>query len=96
LATVDEVKEGINPSLKIGGVFVTFADPRTIAGKRAETEMREDLGSLVMHTTVARRIAHEYSAQAGLPAVAFEPGSLAAEEYLALAEEIHQRVHAQR
>lgn len=96
LATVEEVKEGINPSLAIGGVFVTFADPRTIAGKRAEFEMREDLGALVMETTIARRIAHEYSAQAGLPVVAFEPGSQAAQEYLALAEEIQDRVHAQR
>lgn len=96
LATVDEVREGINPGLAIGGVFVTFADSRTIAGKRAESELREDLGEMVLNTTIGRRIAHEYSAQAGLPAVAQEPEGQAAAEYLALAEEIYDRVHVRR
>ncbi|HEU4751494.1 MAG TPA: ParA family protein [Armatimonadota bacterium] len=94
LATVEEVREGINPGLKIGGVFITFADPRTVAGKRAEADLREDLGALVLETTIGRRIAHEYSAQAGLPAAALEAGGIAAAEYIALAEEILSRVHS--
>jgi chromosome partitioning protein len=94
LSTVDEVRDGINPSLRIGGVFVTFADQRTVAGKRAEDELREDLGSLVMQTTIARRIAHEYSAQAGYPVVVADPRSPAAQEYQALAEEMDQRVNS--
>lgn len=92
LATVEEIREGINPALRIGGIFVTFADPRTVAGRRAEAELREDLGDLVLHTTIGRRIAHEYSAQAGLPVVALEPDSPAATEYRALAEEVLGRV----
>ena len=92
LATVDEIKEGINPGLRIGGVFVTFADQRTIAGKRVEDELREDLGSMVMNSTIARRIAHEYSTQAGYPVLALDPSSSAAAEYRALAEEIRRRV----
>lgn len=91
LATVDEVRQGINPGLKLAGVFVTFADQRTVAGKRAEAELREDLGDQVLKTTISRRIAHEYAAQAGLPAVAGEPSSTAAAEYLALTEEIINR-----
>ena len=94
LATVEEVREGINPSLRVGGVFVTFADTRTVAGKRAETELREDLGTLVMSSTIGRRIAHEYSAQAGLPAVQLEPAGTAALEYEALAEEVLTRVRS--
>ncbi len=93
LATVDEIREGINPGLVIGGVFLTLADNRTIAGRRAEAELREQLGPLVMTTTIGRRIAHEYSAQAGIPAVALEPTGTAAAEYLALAEEVLNRVH---
>jgi chromosome partitioning protein len=92
LSTVDEVKEGINPNLRVGGVFVTFSDQRTIAGRRAEEELREDLGPLVLQTTIGRRIAHEYSAQAGYPVVALDPRSAAAEEYIALAEEVGRRV----
>lgn len=94
LSTVDEIKEGINPQLRVGGVFITFADQRTVAGKRAEEELREDLGSLIMEATVGRRITHEYSTQAGYPAVIMDPRSSAAAEYLALAEEMRSRVDA--
>lgn len=92
LATVDEIKEGINPGLRVGGVFITFADQRTIAGKRAEEELREDLGHLVMEATIGRRIAHEYSTQAGYPVLIMDPNSAAAAEYRALAEEMRSRV----
>lgn len=92
LATVEEIREGINPGLRIAGVFITFADQRTVAGKRAEADLREDLGATVMEATVTRRIAHEYSTQAGLPVVAREPESAAAAEYRALAEEVLRRV----
>ncbi len=91
-ATVGEIRDGINQDLKIAGVFVTFADQRTIAGREKEAELREDLSSLVFQTTISRRIAHEYSAQAGLPVVLRDPVSPAALEYRSLAEEVLQRV----
>ena len=92
LATIDEVRAGIKPNLRVLGAFITFADRRSIAGARAEDEIREDLGDLVFQTTISRRIAHEYATQAGVPAVAFDAKGIAAREYLALAEEISQRV----
>ncbi|MBI3948104.1 MAG: ParA family protein [Armatimonadetes bacterium] len=94
LATIEEVREGINPDLRLAGVFITFADPRTVAGREKEAELREDLGTLVMKATIGRRVAHEYSAQAGLPVVVQDPTSTAAREYLALAEEALERVRA--
>jgi chromosome partitioning protein len=94
LATVDEVGQGINPALQVAGVFITFADQRSIAGKRSEAEIREDLGPLVMQTTISRRIAHEYAVQAGMPVVTAEPGSTAAAEYQALTQEVLRRVQS--
>ena len=94
LQTIDEVRTGgLNPRLQLGGIFVTFADNRTIAGKRTESELREDLGARVMDTTISRRIAHEYATQAGVPVVFSEPTSQAAQEYNALVEEVMQRVN---
>jgi chromosome partitioning protein len=93
LATIEEVQQGINGDLRLSGVFITFADQKTVAGKRTEHEIREDLGELVFPTTISRRIAHEYAAQAGLPAIVAEPKGLAAQEYSALTEEILHRVH---
>lgn len=94
IATVEEVQQGINSSLRLTGVFITFADQKTIAGRRTEQEIREDLGELVFQTTISRRIAHEYAAQAGLPTCATEPKGLAAQEYLALTQEVLNRVHS--
>ena len=94
LQTVAEVQEGINTGLRIGGVFVTFADRRTMAGKRTEAELREDLGEMVMTATIGRRIGHEYATQAGIPAVVSDPNSAAALEYVQLAEEVLTRAGA--
>lgn len=92
LATVDEIRQGINPGLKLAGVFVTFADRRSVAGRQKEEELREDLGGLVLTQTISRRIAHEYATQAGIPALALEPNGPAAAEYRALAQEVWSRV----
>ena len=94
LTTVEEVKSGIKPDLRVLGAFITFADRRSIAGTRAEDEIREDLGSMVFTQTITRRIAHEYATQAGTPIIAAEPKSIAAHEYAALAKEILNRVTA--
>lgn len=92
LTTVEEIRTGITPQVSIGGVFVTFAD-RTVAARRAEQELRDDLGEMVLRTAITRRVTHEYAAQAGVPAVVLEPNSVAAAEYTALAEEVLARVH---
>lgn len=94
LTTVSELRDGINPDLRLAGVFITFADRRTIAGREKEAELREDLGTLVLETTIARRIAHEYGAQAGRPVIVQDPGSIAAAEYRALADEVLRRIKA--
>ncbi len=91
LSTVQEIQQGINPGLSVNGVFVTFADQRTVAGKRAEAELREDLGDMVMASTISRRIAHEYAVQAGIPITLMEPNSIAANEYTTLTEEVLAR-----
>jgi chromosome partitioning protein len=94
LQTIEEVRQGgLNPKLMLGGIFVTFADQRTIAAKRTEGELREDLGELVMNATISRRVAHEYAAQAGLPAIVADPNSTAAHEYRALVEEVMERAN---
>jgi chromosome partitioning protein len=94
LTTIEEIRQnGLNANLILGGIFITFADSRTTAGRRTEAELREDLGDLIMETTITRRIAHEYATHAGIPVVIAEPKSAAGIEYLALVEEILQRVN---
>ncbi len=92
LATVEEVKTAINPTLQIAGAFISFADRRSVAGKRLESELREDLGDLMLENVISRRISHEYAAQAGQPALTLEPSSPAALEFQKLAQEVARRV----
>jgi chromosome partitioning protein len=93
LSTVEEIRSAINPKLLLAGVFVTFADSRSVAGRRTESELREDLGELMLCATISRRIAHEYATQAGTPVVALNPKEPAALEYRALADEVKARLH---
>jgi len=92
LATVEEIRAAINPNLQLAGVFVTFADTRSVAGRRTEGELREDMGEAMLRTTISRRIAHEYATQAGTPVVAQNPKEAAALEYHALACEVVERL----
>lgn len=92
LATVEEIRAAIHPQLQLAGVFLTFADTRSIAGRRTENELREDLGQLMFQTTISRRIAHEYATQDGTPVVALSPKDTAAIEYKTLADEILSRL----
>jgi chromosome partitioning protein len=91
LTTVEEIRQGIHPGLRIGGVFITFAD-RTLAAKRGEADLREDLGKLALQVTISRRVAHEYAAHAGKPSIALDPEGIAAGKYRQLTEEIWSRV----
>lgn len=92
LATVEKIRAAINPQLRLAGAFISFADARTLAGRRTEAELREDLGELMLGSSISRRIAHEYATQAGTPIVALDPKDAAALEFRALAAEVAARL----
>jgi chromosome partitioning protein len=91
LATVDLVRDHLNPRLEIKGVVLTMADGRTKLSADVEREARKHLGDLVYTTTIPRNIRLSEAPSHGVPIHRYRPASPGAVAYKALAAEIRTR-----
>ena len=88
LETIDIVNDRFNPSLKILGVLLTFAESRTNLSKQIQQQMRDFFGDLVFETVIHRTTRLAEAPSAGEPILVYAPKSKGASEYKALSEEI--------
>ena len=91
LATIDLVRDHLNPRLAIEGVVVTMADGRTNLSAEVDAEVRRHLGPLVYATVIPRSVRLSEAPSHGLPIDRYAPGSRGAEAYAALADEFRAR-----
>ena len=56
LATIDLVRDHLNPRLAIDGVVLTMADGRTNLSAEVDAEARRHLGHLVYSTVIPRSV----------------------------------------
>ena len=56
LATIDLVRDHLNPSLAIDGVLLTMYDGRTNLSAEVAAEVRRHLGPLVYETVIPRSV----------------------------------------
>lgn len=89
--TIDLVRE-INPELAIGGVLCTLADRRTNLSHEIERQVRERYGSLVFQTVIPMNVKLAEAPNAGMPIHRYAPGSVGAQAYSALADELELRL----
>ncbi len=94
LATVDLVRDHLNPRLALDGVVLTMADARTNLSADVEAEARRHLGPKVYETVVPRSVRLSEAPSHGLPISRYAPDSRGAIAYAALARE--HRVRAGR
>jgi chromosome partitioning protein len=92
LATIDLVRDHLNPSLGIEGVVLTMADGRTNLSAEVEAEARRHLGDLVFQTVIPRSVRLSEAPSHGLPIRRYAPTSRGAEAYAALAAELRARL----
>ena len=87
LATIDLVRDHLNPRLAIDGVVLTMADARTNLSAEVDAEARRHLGDArVRHGHPAQRPPVR-GAEPRPPDRSLRPGSRGAEAYAALADE---------
>jgi chromosome partitioning protein len=91
LATIDLVRDHLNPTLAIEGVVLTMADGRTNLSADVAAEARRHLGGLVYDTVIPRSVRLSEAPSHGLPIDRYAPGSRGALAYAALAEEFRSR-----
>ena len=90
-ATIEKVKERLNPKLQIDGVLGTMYDGRTLHGREVMQRLVEAWGDDVFHTVIRRTIKFSDSTVAGEPITSYAGDSAGAEAYRTLAKEVLAR-----
>jgi chromosome partitioning protein len=91
IATINLVRDNLNPDLEIKGVVLTMADSRTNLSADVSSEARRHLGAVVFDTVVPRNVRLSEAPSFGLPIALYRPDSKGAEAYAALAIELRGR-----
>jgi chromosome partitioning protein len=90
LEVVEQAKEFYNPDLEFLGVVLNIADMRTVHSREAFEQLKEHYGEKVFAAVIRSSIAYAESAEKGVSILDHRPDL--ATDYLALADEVLQRV----
>ncbi len=91
MSTLERVREGVNPQLRIAGIVLTMYDERTNLARDVVAEIREHFGSRVCDTIIPRNVRLAEAPSHGMPILQYDIKSRGAQAYLALATELLHR-----
>jgi chromosome partitioning protein len=91
IATINLVRDHLNPALAIHGVVLTMFDARTNLSADVAAEVRRYLDGAVYETVIPRSVRLSEAPSHGLPISHYRPDSRGAEAYAALAAELRAR-----
>lgn len=91
MRTLDLVRDGLNPSLKVGGVVLTMFDARTKLAEQVVAEVRKHFGDAVFRSIIPRSVRLSEAPGFGKPIIRYDPGSRASTAYRELAAETRAR-----
>jgi len=91
LATLDLVRDHLNPDLVVKGIILTMYDGRTNLSADVAAEVRRHLGERVFDTVIPRSVRLSEAPSHGLPISRYSPDSTGAVAYAALATELRAR-----
>ncbi len=91
LDTIDKVRKIANPGLNILGVLITLFDRRTNIAKDVVIRIKKVFGEKLFKTQISKSVKLEESPAYKESIFTFAPGSIGAEQYKKVAEEILDR-----
>jgi chromosome partitioning protein len=91
IATLNLVRDNLNPALAIKGVVLTMYDARTNLSADVAAEVRRHLGDAVFDTIVPRSVRLSEAPSFGLPIALYRADSRGAIAYAELAQELRRR-----
>ena len=91
IATLNLIRDNLNPTLAIKGVVLTMYDGRTNLSADVAAEVRNHLGSAVFDTIVPRSVRLSEAPSFGLPIALYRDDSRGALAYAAVAAELRRR-----
>jgi len=85
--TIDMVRKGINPQLKLKGIVLTMS-ARTLLSEQVEDEARKHFGNKVFETVIPRNVRLAEAPSFGQPILFYDPTSSGSLAYESLAREV--------
>jgi chromosome partitioning protein len=92
LDTIERVRGGLNPNLKLLGIVVTMFDQRTNLAQQVEQNVRQHFGDQVFWSVIPRNVKLSEAPSYGQTINRYAPISSGAGAYKRLAQEVMQRV----
>ena len=90
IATINLVRDHLNPELAVDGAVLTMFDGRTNLSAQVAAEVRAHLGDRVFETVIPRSVRLSEAPSHGRPIHLYAPASSGATAYRALAEEFRR------
>jgi chromosome partitioning protein len=91
LNTIRLVQRSFNPRLAIDGVLLTMYDARLNLSKQVADEAKEYFGARMFRTVIPRNVRLAEAPSFGKPILLYDIGSVGAQCYLSVAEELIRR-----
>lgn len=88
---VVQIRQRLNPDLRILGILATFYDGRTNLSQQMMDELRDDPERYIFATRIRQAVKLGEAALVGRPVTAYAPTSEAARAYRELAQEVIER-----
>lgn len=89
--TIDAVRRGLNPGLRLQGIVLTMFDKRNSLSDLVATDARSFFGDMVYHTMIPRNIRVTEAPSHGKPVLLYDFRSPGAQAYVQLASEFLKR-----
>jgi chromosome partitioning protein len=87
-ATLQTIRENLNPDVRIRGILPTMLDTRLLHAREALELLERNFGDLVFRTRVRKTVRLAEAPVAGKSVMAYDPKGAAAGAYRELAEEV--------
>jgi chromosome partitioning protein len=91
MLSIREVRQTINPELRIEGVVLTMYDSRNRLSHQVEKDVRDNLGDLVFKTIIPRNVRLSEAPSYAMPALLYDHTSKGSIAYQKLAAEVLRR-----
>jgi len=87
LGTLDRIRAGLNPHLRIRGILLTMVDDRTNLSRQVSEEVRRYFDGRVFHHQIPRNVRLAEAPSHGKPVIYYDISSRGAQSYLHLTQE---------
>jgi chromosome partitioning protein len=91
LATVEQVRNSLNPRLTVHSIFLTMFDSRNTLASQVVADVRGFMGDKVYETVIPRNVRLSEAPSHGKPVLLYDLKCSGSQAYLKLASEVIQR-----